>query len=86
VDVWLLVFQCGFFMLACIGFLLEKLGQRLGPASLPFYFCLANIACCIAIFHFLKGERYASWEPMRGEDSPLSPISTGTRVSTLEGE
>jgi cellulose synthase/poly-beta-1,6-N-acetylglucosamine synthase-like glycosyltransferase len=86
VAAWLLVLQFGFFILACIGFLLEKLGQRLGPASLPFYFCLANVACCIAVFHFLKGERYASWEPIRGEDSSLSPIPNGTRVSSVEGE
>ncbi len=86
VAAWLLVLQCGFFILAGIGLLLEKSGQRLGPASLPFYFCLANIACCIALFHFLKGERYASWEPMRDEDGSLSQISNGTRVSSVEGE
>jgi hypothetical protein len=33
--------------------------------ALPHYFVLANLASVIAMFQFLRGERYARWEPIR---------------------
>jgi len=47
------------------GWLLEKLGVRSRVLALPHYFVLANLASVIALFKFLRGERYARWEPIR---------------------
>ena len=47
------------------GWVLEKLGVRSRLLALPHYFVLANLASVIALFKFLRGERYARWEPIR---------------------
>ena len=33
--------------------------------ALPHYFVLANAAVVLAFYKFLRGERYARWEPVR---------------------
>jgi cellulose synthase/poly-beta-1,6-N-acetylglucosamine synthase-like glycosyltransferase len=58
--------QLAFYLLALIGYLLERAGLRLALLDLPQYFVLANLASLIACYKFLSGERYARWEPMRG--------------------
>jgi cellulose synthase/poly-beta-1,6-N-acetylglucosamine synthase-like glycosyltransferase len=51
----------------CVAFawLLERLGVRSRLLALPQYFVLANVAAVIGLFKFLRGERYARWEPIR---------------------
>jgi hypothetical protein len=44
---------------------LEKMGVRSRVLALPQYFVLANLASLIAFIKFLRGERYARWEPIR---------------------
>jgi hypothetical protein len=34
--------------------------------AMPLYFDLANGASAVAFYQFLRGERYARWEPIRG--------------------
>ena len=43
----------------------------IGPLVLPAYFVLANLAAALAFYQFMRGERYASWEPIR-EDKDLT--------------
>jgi cellulose synthase/poly-beta-1,6-N-acetylglucosamine synthase-like glycosyltransferase len=50
---------------AVLAWLLEKLGIRSRLLALPQYFVLANVASLIGCYQFLRGERYASWEPIR---------------------
>lgn len=50
---------------ALLAWLLEKVGIRSRLLALPQYFVLANVASLIACYQFLRGERYASWEPIR---------------------
>jgi len=50
---------------AALAWLLEKIGVRSRLLALPHYFVLANVASLIAFFKFLRGERYARWEPIR---------------------
>ncbi len=50
---------------AAIAWLLERIGFRSRVLALPQYFVLANLASLIAMFKFLRGERYARWEPIR---------------------
>ena len=54
----------GYLCAAC-SWLLEKVGVRSRVLALPHYFVLANLASVIALFKFLRGERYARWEPIR---------------------
>jgi len=57
--------QAAFYLAAFFGWLLELTGKRTTLFVLPLYFVLANIASVIAFFQFLRGERYAAWEPIR---------------------
>ena len=53
------------YALAGAGWLIERAGLRAGPLALPYYFVLVNLAAVIAFYHFLRGERYGHWEPIR---------------------
>lgn len=57
--------QCLFYLSALVAWLLERSGVRTGPLAIPLYFVLANIASAMGFYKFLRGERYASWEPIR---------------------
>src|SRR5438105_922821 len=59
---------------ACVAmsWLLGNLGVRSRILALPHYFVLANLASLIAMIKFLRGERYARWEPIR-DSSVRSP-------------
>lgn len=67
--------QSAFYVLAAFGWKQEKRGAatqgKLAKlATLPFYFVLANAASAIAAAQWLRGERYARWEPMRDAAEP----------------
>ena len=64
--------QLCFYVAAFLSWLLERMGVRVRLLALPQYFVLANLASVIAFYKFLRGERYARWEPMR-EAAPLTP-------------
>jgi cellulose synthase/poly-beta-1,6-N-acetylglucosamine synthase-like glycosyltransferase len=53
------------YLCAGASWLLEKSGVRSRVLALPHYFLLANVASVIALFQFLRGERYARWQPIR---------------------
>jgi cellulose synthase/poly-beta-1,6-N-acetylglucosamine synthase-like glycosyltransferase len=50
---------------ALLSWLLERVGVRNRLLALPQYFVLANLASLIACYQFIRGERYARWEPIR---------------------
>lgn len=60
-----LVAQLAFYATAMLGFVLERAGMQHKLLALPQYFVLANAASLIAFCKFLRGERYARWEPIR---------------------
>lgn len=60
--------QLLFYAAALAGWLLTRAGVRARPLALPAYFVLANLACVLAFYKFLRGERYARWETARGGD------------------
>lgn len=66
----LLVGQLGFYGLAATGWLLERSGRHSRMLALPHYFVLANLAAVMAFYKFLRGERYARWEPIREPAAP----------------
>lgn len=59
--------QVVFYVLATFGWIVERAGLRSRLLSMPQYFLLANVAAVIAFYKFLRGEKYASWEPIRPE-------------------
>lgn len=50
---------------AVLAWALERFGIKAGPLSIPLYFVLANVASVLGFLQFLRGERYAAWEPTR---------------------
>ena len=48
-----------------LAWLLDRVGIRSRLLALPQYFMLANLASLIACYQFVRGERYARWEPIR---------------------
>ncbi|HEY2846293.1 MAG TPA: glycosyltransferase family 2 protein [Pyrinomonadaceae bacterium] len=62
-----MVLQAGFYGLAAVAWLLEKTGKKLTLLAMPLYFVLANLASVIAFYKFIRGHRYATWEPIRGQ-------------------
>jgi cellulose synthase/poly-beta-1,6-N-acetylglucosamine synthase-like glycosyltransferase len=73
--------QILFYAAALAGWLLERAGARLRPLALPAYFVLANLACIIAFFKFIGGERYARWEPIR-EPAAIADVTTAGAASS----
>lgn len=57
--------QVLFYAAAAAAKLLEKSGLRSKIMAMPLYFVLANAASLIGFYKFLRGERYARWEPIR---------------------
>lgn len=61
----LFVLQSFGYACGVMSWLLEKVGVRSRVLALPHYFVLANVASVLAMFQFLRGEKYARWEPIR---------------------
>jgi cellulose synthase/poly-beta-1,6-N-acetylglucosamine synthase-like glycosyltransferase len=57
--------QLCFYAAAAVAWALEAAGLRVRLLALPQYFVVANVASVIACYKFLRGERYARWEPIR---------------------
>lgn len=57
--------QSAGYLCGAISWMLENFGVRSRALALPHYFVLANVASVIAMFQFLRGRRYARWEPIR---------------------
>ena len=57
--------QVGGYACPAIAWMLDRVGIRSRLLAFPQYFMLANLASLIACYQFLRGERYARWEPIR---------------------
>ena len=68
--------QTLFYLAAAIGWFLEKAGFKTGIFAMPLYFVLTNLASLIGFYKFLRGERYARWEPIR-ETKNEPPVAAG---------
>lgn len=63
--------QVLFFLTAALSGLLEHFGVSIKLLALPRYFVLTNLAALLAFYEFVKGNRYAHWEPIREDPAPL---------------
>ncbi|MDQ3754388.1 MAG: hypothetical protein M3371_06615, partial [Acidobacteriota bacterium] len=61
----LALLQAGFYLAALVSWALERRGVRVRLLAIPQYFVIANLASLLALYQFLRGERYARWEPIR---------------------
>jgi cellulose synthase/poly-beta-1,6-N-acetylglucosamine synthase-like glycosyltransferase len=65
VYLWSFYVQLAAYGLAWLGWVCDKLGLRLGPLSLPYYFVLANAAIVTAFMKFMRGETRVVWQSVR---------------------
>jgi hypothetical protein len=72
--------QALFYLAALAGWLAGRAGVRSRLLALPHYFVLANWAAVMAFYKFLRGERYARWEPIREGAPPQRPAAPGGAV------
>jgi cellulose synthase/poly-beta-1,6-N-acetylglucosamine synthase-like glycosyltransferase len=78
-----LLAQLLFYAVAAFGWLLEHAGvEKLRLLALPQYFVLANAASMIAFYKFLRGERYARWEPIR---EPVGKTASTAQAAASHG-
>ena len=59
------VAQICFYLAAVASALLIRFGINSRWLALPQYFVITNLACLIALFKLVRGERYVRWEPVR---------------------
>ncbi len=59
------VLQIVIYAAAFCGWILEKTEKSSKLLAIPLYFVLTNLASLIGFYKFLRGERYAFWEPIR---------------------
>ena len=79
--VLMLAAQLLFYLAALVGWVLERANVRSRLFALPQYFVLANLASLIALYKFLRGERYARWEPVR-EESVVAHVRASSAATT----
>ena len=58
--------QVGFYLAAAASALMVRVGINSRLLALPQYFVITNVACLLALFKLVRGERYVRWEPVRG--------------------
>lgn len=67
--------QIAFYSCALSGLLFN--GTRFGGKkifTIPFYFCMVNMAALIAIINVLRGHQIKHWEPQRHSQTPLENV------------
>jgi cellulose synthase/poly-beta-1,6-N-acetylglucosamine synthase-like glycosyltransferase len=60
-----LAVQILFYLSAFIGYLMNRKNKKSKTFTIPFYFCLINIAALIAFLRVLFGHKTIKWEPIR---------------------
>jgi len=71
--------QISFYAAALVGWVLEGMGVRNGLLVMPQYFVISNLSSLVALYKFIRGERYARWEPIREQVATVTPpiVSSG---------
>jgi cellulose synthase/poly-beta-1,6-N-acetylglucosamine synthase-like glycosyltransferase len=66
----ILAAQLAFYGAAALAGLLERSGWHSRLLAIPHYFVLGNVASLLAFYQFVRGERYARWDPIRVTTAP----------------
>ncbi|MDQ6786583.1 MAG: glycosyltransferase family 2 protein [Acidobacteriota bacterium] len=64
----LFALQIVFYAMAFAAWMLEKTKKSTGVLAMPLYFVLTNLASTVGFYKFLRGERFARWEPIRDNE------------------
>ncbi|WP_160168102.1 glycosyltransferase [Rhodopirellula sallentina] len=76
---WIAIALCGgqtaFCSLAALGAIQRLRALRL--FSIPFYFCLGNLAAAHGILHYCVGRKHATWKPDREQSVQMQKTSRG---------
>lgn len=54
-----------FYLSAFLGWVAEKTGRKMKILSLPFYFCVVNLAAMIALIRTVRGQKAVTWSTVR---------------------
>jgi cellulose synthase/poly-beta-1,6-N-acetylglucosamine synthase-like glycosyltransferase len=66
--------QAVIYITAIAGWLTDRIGVKMGPVALPYYFALINFATVVAFIKFMRGEAHVVWEPVReARPAPAGP-------------
>jgi len=57
--------QVIFYAAAILGWIWSQRGMKIKILSIPFYFCLVNLASAIALGNIVKGRKLVTWETIR---------------------
>jgi len=57
--------QLIFYAAAILGWIWSQRGKKIKMLSIPFYFCLVNLASAIALGNIVKGRKMVTWETIR---------------------
>jgi len=78
--------QAGFYLCGALGLLLGKTAVgRLKIFTIPFYFCMVNLAALQATLNVVRGRRINTWEPQRAE-VPSSEVPGSVLTTTSSPE
>ena len=69
---WFLVLQLLCYVWAASGHLLRRLPHTASKLLIPYYFVVLNIACVIAIWKFLHGQKIVFWKPRGGINATMA--------------
>lgn len=61
-----LVVQIVFYVLAAAGHLLKRSSSAVSKLLIPYYFFILNLACLIAFWKFVSGQKVVVWRPRMG--------------------
>jgi hypothetical protein len=61
-----LVLQIAACALAAIGYLFRRSGAGVSRLLAPYYFVVLNLACVVAFWKFLSGQKMIVWNPRKG--------------------
>ena len=77
-----LYLQLTFYILAAVGWTLERRGSAPRMFYLPYYFCMVNVASLVGIAKFLRGSLSPTWQTIR-EEAPAKRVSVVSRDTSL---
>jgi cellulose synthase/poly-beta-1,6-N-acetylglucosamine synthase-like glycosyltransferase len=62
---YILMFHIGFYGLAFLGYISEKMGKSMKFMYIPYYFTLLNLSCLLGFISYSSGVRKPTWTPER---------------------
>ncbi len=65
---WTMILQIGFYLLALIGYILERQELKFKAFFVPYYFCVMNYAVYRGFFRYINGQQSVVWEKAKRAD------------------